>query len=154
MQRYWPLFTLRLALALVFGYFGYLGLTDPESQIGYIAPELLAISPLPATTVLLLVGVAEVAIAIAFLVGFWLNIAGYGAALLLVGIITSLIQLSGWNNEIVVRDIGLFAACLVVAASPHAFSIQPTMRRVIGWQFILYASAMIAFTAYILITKL
>jgi uncharacterized membrane protein YphA (DoxX/SURF4 family) len=123
--RYLPLLALRLALAVVFGYFGYRALVYPESQLAFVSPTLEAASPLPLATVVLIVGVAEVAAALAFALGVWLSVAGLGAATLLAGIISSI----GLGNEIGLRDLVILTSCLVVASSTHRVALQPTVKR-------------------------
>jgi uncharacterized membrane protein YphA (DoxX/SURF4 family) len=125
MKKYLPLLILRLALAMVFWYFGYQALTHPETEVAYISPALAAISPLPLETVILILGLVQIAAALAFFAGVWLSAAGLGSAVLLAGIISSI----GLTNEIGLRDFVILASCLIVANSEHLLALQPTIKK-------------------------
>ena len=150
MKHYWPILFLRLMMAIVFFYFGYLALVHPVGQLAYISPRLLAMSPLPGQTLIFIIGLLEVAVGTAFTLGVWLDVAGFGAAALLLGIIISLADSTGYLNELGIRDQGLLAACLVIATADHRLALSPSVRRIKIVRLAVYVVILLVVLAWML----
>jgi uncharacterized membrane protein YphA (DoxX/SURF4 family) len=101
----------RIGLAIVLIVFGIWEIMNPLQWAAYLPGFLTNFSP---TLLIYLHGTALIVIGIAVLVGFQLRIAAMLACLMLLGVIVSLITLTGYD-DIVVRDVGtLFLALTLV----------------------------------------
>jgi uncharacterized membrane protein YphA (DoxX/SURF4 family) len=126
MKSYWPILLLRVSLAGVFLYFGQQAILHPEIDLTYVSPAFLALSPVPGNILMMIVGILHLAMAGAFLFGVWIDLAGVGAALLVLFVIVSLLDISG-PNEIVIRDQAIMFGCLVLAFANHKLALQPSL---------------------------
>ena len=100
---------LTLGLAFVFIAFGIDKFINPEAWQGYV-PLWLAVPVIP---FLYVIGAIEILLGILLFVQKTARIAAIGCAALLIGIILTL----GWN-EIMIRDVGLFAMAIVLILQP------------------------------------
>ncbi len=108
MRKYAPA-VVRIALSLVFLYFGISQLIRPETFTGWL-PAWTAFIPVQARTLVVLNGAFEVIAGSALLIGIYTRIASLLLGLHLLGITMSI----GFT-EIGVRDFGLAFATLAIA---------------------------------------
>jgi uncharacterized membrane protein YphA (DoxX/SURF4 family) len=98
----------RIAMALVFLWFGVSQVLDPASWLGYL-PSWASVFPVSANTFILIAGISQSIIGFGLLLGLftrWMAILG---VLHLVPII-----LSVGYNEIMIRDLGLLLATISI----------------------------------------
>jgi uncharacterized membrane protein YphA (DoxX/SURF4 family) len=107
---------LRWSLAFVFAYAAIGGFVHPENWIGYFPSFLISLAP--ASTLLALFGILELALAVWLIIGRKIQWAALASSLALLGI--TAVNLS--NFDIVFRDLGLSASGLALALLywPHA----------------------------------
>ncbi|WP_186760497.1 hypothetical protein [Arthrobacter alpinus] len=90
----------------------------------YLAPWLLGISPFSAHTMMLIIGVVEIAAAI--MVALRPRYAAFVVALWLAGIIVNLLTYSGFY-DVALRDFGLLVAALALAVLARTYT-KPGIR--------------------------
>ena len=108
---------LRLALAVLFGYFGWYAVTEPAAQADiWINSDIRQIIEnfLPVMTFMLILGSTQLAVALILAVGRFLWLGLGVAALLLGGILTNLI-LDG-SYDLALRDGAIMAVVLYLLA--------------------------------------
>ncbi|WP_427016034.1 hypothetical protein ACQCSX_14775 [Pseudarthrobacter sp. P1] len=91
---------------------------------GYLAPWVVSVSPFSAHTVMLIVGVVEIAAAVT--VALKPRLAAYVVALWLAGIIVNLLTYPGFY-DVALRDFGLLVAALALARLAKTYA--PTRNR-------------------------
>ena len=104
---------LRLGLSLVFLWFGFSQLFNPDNFIGYV-PQFAYALPMSSLTIVFLNGLYEVVFGTLLLLGFFTRVSALLLALKLFVII-----LSNGYNDISVRDFGLALATLSVYFHGH-----------------------------------
>jgi uncharacterized membrane protein YphA (DoxX/SURF4 family) len=97
---------LRIGLALVFLWFGFNQLTNPDYWIGFVPSYIIGLG-LTAKTFVIINGTAEIILAILLTIGFYTKIVALLLSLHLFSIALSI----GWD-PIAVRDFGLACAAL------------------------------------------
>ncbi len=100
---------LRVGMAITFIWIGLLILKDPSSWSGYIQDWVLGMLPVPAPTVMVVIGILDIVTGVLLLV----NILTWPAALYAASHLLIVLVVSG-INAITVRDIGLFAAAVAL----------------------------------------
>ena len=106
----WINWVFRIALSLVFGYFGWLAVSEPATQVNLWLSSLsykIIGAIMPLTWFMIGLGVVQLAVASAL---FWHRALIYALplyAVLLIGIIVNL----GWN-ELALRDLAILAGVL------------------------------------------
>lgn len=103
----------RLGLAAVFLYAGISALLRPTDWIGYIPAQLVALSPIPDTTLLLMHSIFEILLGALLLIGWQVRILGVLAALNLLFILVFV-----GIDPVTFRDLGLIALALILATAP------------------------------------
>lgn len=91
----------------------------------YLAPWMVAISPFSAHTMMLIIGVVEIAAAI--MVALRPRYAAFVVALWLAGIIINLLTYSGFY-DVALRDFGLLVAALALAVLARTYT-KPGFRK-------------------------
>ncbi|MGO4384644.1 hypothetical protein [Specibacter sp. RAF43] len=86
---------------------------------GYLAPWLVDVSPFSAHTMMLIIGVVEIAAGV--MVALKPRYAAYVVALWLAGIIVNLLTYSGFY-DVALRDFGLLVAALALAQLARAYT--------------------------------
>lgn len=99
---------LRVAMALVFLYFGFQEVTNPEAWVGFV-PDFALVFGLKATTILLINAILELGLGALMILGLFTRIVSLILSLHLFVIAASL----GFN-DLAVRDFGLAFATLAV----------------------------------------
>jgi uncharacterized membrane protein YphA (DoxX/SURF4 family) len=111
---------LRIGIALVFLWFGFTQLGNPEPWTQLIPESVTSMTGLEATTLVLFNGAFEVVFGLCLLFGFFTHI----SALLLAFHMLSITFTVGYN-AIGVRDFGLsMAAIALFLLGPHHFSVD------------------------------
>lgn len=102
---------LRLSLGAIFLYFGIQAAIQPEIAMSYIPAYAEAIF---ANSIFMIVwSTAEILVGVALIIGLFPRIAAYAAAIMLIPIIIAV----GFN-EVMYRDIVIFAAAIHLAYEP------------------------------------
>lgn len=113
MKKDLSLLVLRIGLSIIFLYFGILALKDPSGQAAiWLNPKMAAIvtSVVSVKVFMMIMGVAQVAIALGCIFGVLGRVASGAAVLLLAGIIVNL----GFN-DIALRDLAILTGHLFLA---------------------------------------
>jgi uncharacterized membrane protein YphA (DoxX/SURF4 family) len=119
MQKAAPV-VLRIGLAIVFLWFGYMQLTHTQMWLGLIPKWLLSLSGLQAATLVHFNGAFEIVFGICLLFGFFTRVVSFLLALHMIHIALTLVMAQG-IGAISIRDIGLsFAAVTLFLLGPWA----------------------------------
>ncbi|TSC86422.1 MAG: hypothetical protein G01um10148_408 [Parcubacteria group bacterium Gr01-1014_8] len=119
-QGQWGLTVIRVGLAAVLLWFGREQLLHAADWIGYVPNYAMSLSGLPATTIVLANGSAEIAFGLLLFLGLFTRISAF-----VMGVHLALIAFSLGLNQIGVRDWGLAAALFGIAlAGPGTLSID------------------------------
>lgn len=114
----------RIALALVFLYFGFSQLRDPVSFVGWLPAEASLI-PVPAPLLIILNGAFEVLFGTLLLLGIYTRLSAALLGLHLLGI-----ALSMGFTQTAVRDYGLALATIAIAlAGPDRYCVDERYTR-------------------------
>ena len=108
---------LRVGLGTTFLWVGILILKEPLSWAGYLHPWALTLSPFSPEVLMMITGIFDVALGVLFLLNLGVRVAGFLAALHMVGILVG-----GGVNDITVRDIGLLTAGLALGMDANRFT--------------------------------
>ncbi len=112
MREAFAVFLLRIGLGGVFIWFGADKFFHPTAWYGWVPIVIQNRLPISMNHFLYLQGVAEVSLGALIVAGLFTRVACFFCALILLGIL----YFTGFN-EIMIRDLGLLAACLSLIVS-------------------------------------
>ncbi len=116
--------TLRIAMALVFLYFGFQQISSPDNWAGFV-PEFLTSSIITANNLVILNGIVELILGLFLILGLYTRAASLILALHLFGISFSI----GFT-PLGVRDFGLsFATLVVFLNGPDQYTLDAKFAR-------------------------
>ncbi len=102
---------LRIVMALVFLYFGFSQMYNPDAWTGFVPQKLIDISPFTANNLVMMNAMLELSLGIFLILGLYTRFSSLVLSLHLFGISFSIIPTS---LPLAVRDFGLAFATLVV----------------------------------------
>ncbi|MDE1824908.1 MAG: DoxX family membrane protein [Candidatus Micrarchaeota archaeon] len=99
----------RIGIGIVLVVFGAWEITNPAAWVGFLPPLFWSNT----TMIIVVHGVAMIAVGLAILTGFYLRIAAILSSIMLLAIIISLMVLTGYM-DLVIRDTGLLLLSLSI----------------------------------------
>lgn len=110
----YSLLLLRVCIGGIFLWFGITAILDPAGQMHWLADWVVNLPVVGSSTFILIFGVIEAIIGVSLVLGILVRWTALIAAMLLLGIVINL----GFN-EVMLRDLGLMAACIVLSTTTH-----------------------------------
>src|SRR3989344_4955326 len=117
--------TLRIGISLVFLWFGFVNMFNPEMLVGYL-PGFVYNFPIQATTFMILNGIVETVLALLMLTGLFTRICA-----LLYGLHVLGIAFGVGYNDVAIRDVGLaIAAFSIFLHGPDQWTLDQKWRKI------------------------
>lgn len=115
---------LRIGLALVFLWFGYMQLANTQMWIGLIPEWVTGMSGLEAATLVRFNGAFEIVFGLCLLAGFYTRIVALFLALHMIHVFLTILMAQGLNG-IAIRDFGLVVAAVTLfMLGEHGWSVD------------------------------